>query len=674
MCRFTRKRFPSVVFSGLMMLLLSVPVFSQSAQILGPEDQSKQITVTFWLKQHDKAGLDELVRQMYDRNSPNYRHWLTPQQYQARFAPTTADIAVVRDYLSANNLHVVYTDKMNHAVTVRGAVADVQRASGVQINRAIINGEVHRVPSGEPAVSGAAGKLVSVVQGLSDFAYQNYAQRPIDPDTGKPMAVSPLSKFGPAEKFFNDNCLRGTQTLDFKTTKSGPYAIYSGARYGGPITAGPPNLPPCGYDAPEVETAYGLTSLYKQKLNGTGQTIAIVDAYGSDTITTDANTFAQINGLPALNDNNFAIFYPTGPTTCGNNTPTPCGWDTETSLDVEWSHSVAPGASIALVLALNNSLTYLDLSDLFAIETQIAPVISNSWGIPEAELIEGDPGELIVENNIAETAAALGISINFATGDYGDYLQATGTKTVSMPAAAPYATGVGGTSMFLNSNHSIELQTGWGTNLTRIAAATPNPPLIPPDFFGFYFGAGGGASGYWAKPSYQNGLSGTWRLVPDISYLADPYTGVEIIDTEAIEGGQFIAVYGGTSLATPMFSAMWAISVQSAGTWLGQAAPLLYTLPADAITDVVQQEGPNNVSGFTVTPPSAPVYYSPSELLAPVQTAEFMGLLYNGTSTRWYAIGFGTDSSLTTGPGWDDVTGLGTPNGASFVSAVAGDK
>jgi len=675
----TRRIFSAVVFASLAVLLIAVPAFTQpvsrgralsNAQILGAEDPAKQIAVTFWLKQHDKAGLDEMVRQMYDRNSPNYHHWLTLKEYQARFAPSAGDMAIVRRHLAANDLHVVAIDKLNHAVTARGTVADVERATSVQLNRVLINGEVHRLPSAEAVISGAAGKLVYAVQGLTDTRYKNHVARPIDPDTGKPMAVVPLSHVGPAQKFFNANCLRGTQTKHFMTGGGGPYAVYSGARYGGSITAGPPNLPPCGYDAPQVDKAYGLTSLYGKKLDGTGQTIVIVDAYGSDTITSDANVFAAINGLPALTSSNFAIYYPTGPTNCGGNT---CGWDVETSLDVEWSHSVAPGANIALVVALDNSNSSLDLAVLYAIDNLLGPVISNSYGIEEAALAASEPSELIVENNINETGAALGISVNFSSGDDGDFLLTYGSKTVSMPASSPYATSVGGTSLFLNLDSSMKMQTGWGTNLTRIADVSPNPPIIPPLQIGFYFGAGGGTSGVWRKPSYQGSLHGKWRLVPDIGMVADPYTGAEFIDTEG--GQQFISVVGGTSLACPTFSGIWAIATQAAGAWLGQAAPILYDLPADAINDVIAQNGPNNVSGTTNSPPAPPIYYSPEELVAPVQNStEFMSLLYNGTSTRWYAISFGTDSSLTTGPGWDNVTGLGTPNGANFVTAVAAAK
>jgi subtilase family serine protease len=134
-------------------------------------------------------------------------------------------------------------------------------------------------------------------------------------------------------------------------------------------------------------------------------------------------------------------------------------------------------------------------------------------------------------------------------------------------------------------------------------------------------------------------------------------------------------VVGGTSLACPMFSALWAISAQAAGTWLGQAAPILYTLPADAITDVVATNGPDNVSGITRIPPNPAVIESADALAAPLgNTTEYVSTLFNGVSTRWYVLTFGTDSSLTTGPGWDDVTGLGTPNGANFVAAVAAAK
>jgi len=666
------------LLSCLLVLFVASPALAQAArggglagaQILGPETLSKQITVTFWLKQQNKAAFDELVRQMYDKSSPNYHHWLTLQQYKEKFAPRAADLAVVRQHLANNHLAVVATDKLNHYVVARGSVADVQRAAGVQLNRVSLNGEVHRLPAAIPAVPGAAGAVVNAVQ-VSDLRYENHTARAIDPDSGKPVPPVPLS-VGNNGLFFTGNCFRPPQTKTFKTPGGGPRAVYSGNRYGSNINSGPPNLPYCGYDANEIQKAYGLKSLYKSHLDGTGQTVAIIDAYGSDTIQADANAFSQLNNLPQLSSSNFQISMPTGPTSC-NSDCVNGSWNVETSLDVEWAHAVAPGANIALVLAADNSFTNLDLSILYAIETGLAPVVSNSWGIGEIVLETYLPSELVVENTLNELGASLGVSVNFSTGDNGDFSYRLGVTTVSMPASSPYATGVGGTSLFLNPDKSIKLQTGWGNNETRVASYSPNPPVIPPLQLGFIYGGGGGTSEVWAKPDYQSGLTGSGRMLPDVSYVGDPYTGVEFIYTDPSSGQQLVGVVGGTSLSCPMFSGLWAIVAQAAGTWPGQAAPYMYSLPAEATTDVQAVSSSDNVAGVIYNPPNPPTYESPDDLAAPLgNTTNYVSALFNGLSTRWYVLTFGTDTSLTTGPGWDNVTGVGTPNGAAFVQGVVG--
>ena len=117
-----------------------------------------------------------------------------------------------------------------------------------------------------------------------------------------------------------------------------------------------------------------------------------------------------------------------------------------------------------------------------------------------------------------------------------------------------------------------------------------------------------------------------------------------------------------------MFSGVMAIAAQKAGHGLGQAAPLVYNLPSGAVTDVVAYSSPNNVTG---TVNGSPV--SADSLAQPLQnTTSYYSALYNSPfSTRWYVLTFGTDTSLTTGPGWDNVTGVGTPDGYNFVSAIA---
>lgn len=179
---------------------------------------------------------------------------------------------------------------------------------------------------------------------------------------------------------------------------------------------------------------------------------------------------------------------------------------------------------------------------------------------------------------------------------------------------------------------------------------------------------------------------------------ADPETGVEIIVTpDSVPGDtQFVEVFGGTSLSSPMFTAFWAIANQAAGGGpIGEAAPTLYELDGEAITDVDlrPQDTRLNVTGIINNPPSPPLFESADDLAGPgdegcttalvgnnevpitcasAKTTKFYvsALFQSSSSTRWDVFTFGTDSSLSTNPGWDNVTGLGTPNGESFIKAV----
>ena len=120
------------------------------------------------------------------------------------------------------------------------------------------------------------------------------------------MRESRPSAVGADGLFFSAECLRPPEAKAFTTNGSFPEAFYAGNRYGADITnTAPPNLPSCGYDAAEIQKAYGLDKVYKAGWDGTGQTIMIVDAFGSNTIVDDANLFSQLNGLPALTPSNF---------------------------------------------------------------------------------------------------------------------------------------------------------------------------------------------------------------------------------------------------------------------------------------------------------------------------------------------------------------------------------
>lgn len=240
-------------------------------------------------------------------------------------------------------------------------------------------------------------------------------------------------------------------------------------------------------------------------------------------------------------------------------------------------------------------------------------------------------------------------------------------------------TAIGGTSTFLNRQNGIKLQTGWGNNETLVADPKPNPPVIPPSIFGFVFGAGGGSSFYFPKPSYQNQLSGPHRHVPDISMNADSFTGNEIIITpDSVPGNPHeVDVLGGTSLSCPMFSGVWAIANQAAlnagiGTPLGQAAPLLYQLGGGNYrcqcygseyskqchwNDIRSAKSAAESDSRLPGPAAAARQTLPQRTLPqPVFDSLVCALV-------WYRYRPLNEPR-------DNVTGLGTPNGSSFINSV----
>jgi subtilase family serine protease len=645
----------------------STPRFVTKAQNLGPEDGSKIITVTLWLHQHNEAALDELARQMYTEGSPNYHRFLSLEQYGASFAPTEQEAALVSEFLKSHNLSVTSVDKYNHFVSAQGRVADVQNTFHVLINRFSLNGKTYRSNTSDASIDGPTRTLVKAVTGLNNLTLKPDHVAPIDPDTGKRLASVPLASAGSNGLAFEANCFRNSQTVQFTTKGGQPSAAYSGNRYGSDPGTPPPHAAPCGYDAAEMQKAYGLNALYNVGWAGQGQTIVIVDAFGSPTIQEDALTFSQMNNLPVPS---LTVHTPNGPTKYD------AGWATETTIDVEWSHAVAPHAKIALVAAGDNSFTNLNIGVLYAIENGLGNVISNSYSLPEVLLI-GDATDLLATASLNQLAAVLGISTDYSSGDSGDNFAGTADISADFPSTDIYATSVGGVSVFLNPDHTIQFQTGWGNNITRIADVPPNPPAIPPLHLGNTGGSGGGRSVFWPKPSYQGKLPGQFRQTPDVSWVADPYTGVEIIITPSGKPGhpQAVQVWGGTSVACPMFSGLWAIANQAAGTKapLGNAAPYMYQLSGNAISDIKPVSSTHNVSGFIYAPPSPPAYESPAALSAPLDgTTRFVSALYHSPiSGRWYVLSFGTDTSLIVRNGWDNVTGVGTPNGLPFVQAVA---
>jgi subtilase family serine protease len=319
----------------------------------------------------------------------------------------------------------------------------------------------------------------------------------------------------------------------------------------------------------------------------------------------------------------------------------PQGWYGEETLDVEAVHGMAPGARIVFVGAPNN---YQDLDAALnhVVDENLAQIVTNSYGF-DTELLP--PGFIKPQEDTLIQAVIEGIGVYFSSGDNGDESATEGYVTVDWPASSPWVTSVGGSSLAVGATNNRVFETGWGTSNYACNATT-----LVCTRSAWLYGAGGGVSAIFAEPNYQRnaGLNLTGRGVPDVAALADPQLGLLVGQTQTFPNGAQYDEYriGGTSLASPIFAGLMALADQKAGHPHGFANPLLYANPS-AFYDVGSVKTAvarrNFVNGVDATN----------------GTADFLRTLddYSGSTTQH------------TGPGWDNVTGLGTP-GVSFLTLL----
>lgn len=515
----------------------------------------------------------------------------------------------------------------------------------------------------DPVIDSSISSLVIKVGGVNTLGTKSLIARAKNPVTQKPMKtlVTDARKKPPT---FKRSCLSAPQTVSFSTAGSAPTATYTGNVYHAPIAN---EETECAYTPADLQKAYGLNHLYDLNLKGAGQTIAIVDSYGSPTLDRDLTLFTSAYHLPPVS---LAVYRMNAQTVVGPWTSEQQEWAMETDLDVEYVHAVAPEAQIALILAEDTDDEKL-AGISYILENNLAHVISNSWSVAEASV---DTTTKALYDTVLQSAAVRGVAVNFATGDNGDVDGVRGYIDTEFPADSPYVTAVGGTSLFVKDDGSLDFQTAWGTNLTPIAGPDSTGKIIPsaPQYAIAYEGSGGGVSRIFPKPNFQWAIAGQNRMIPDISYLGDPFTGVPIFTTTFDSNGNVVAdkltttTVGGTSLPTPMFSALWAIVNEAAGRSMGQAAPLLYALSPSAINDVVPHGSDHNVLGTFVGADGTTTALSALQLAGPDTNSPFISVLFSA-SQHTYVIAFGTDTSLAAAPGWDNATGLGTPNALEFV-------
>jgi len=640
----------------------NVPAGIRISQDLGRSAPSTEINITVRLNLNDKAAFDRAVDALYDHASPSFHKWMTSADLK-KYAPTEEQRQAVRQELQNHGLTILSTDPIGFSVRARGTIANVESAFNTEIHQFQYNGRVYRANVKDARLSGEAGNYVSTVAGLESHQVRPLIARAVNMRTGKPFAPLPLSKLSASSfppGFITNQCLFTPQTVTLEYGGVLPEAVYSGTVY-------EENGIPCAYQPQQLQTAYGLNAVYEQGLDGTGQTVVLVEGYGYPTIEKDSNAYFKLTGLPLLNKNNFSIIYPEGKPS-DPNAGILEGWEVEIAMDVQSAHTIAPGAKILVVATNGQDSEDFQYSIDYVANNGLGNSLSNSYE-EDLDLVSGALEQESWDEAL-EVATAQGVSVNFSTGDSGDNGVGSPVGAPGVPSVAPHATAVGGTSILNDVSHpGSTITTSWGDTLSFLAF--PGTVLDPPEPYGFIGGGGGGESIFWPKPSWQASLPGKGRQTPDVSALADPNTGVTIVVTE---GGvqELQCCWGGTSLSSPIFTAIWAIANQAAGAALGQAAPAVAALPYGGIQDVLPKtdSSANNVSG-TITDSNGTTAYSASQL--------FSGLLYgnknftsaflpvDGELLDW---GFGLDTSFTVTHGWDNATGYGTPNGLTFIDAV----
>ena len=598
------------------------PAMVRRAKDMGsvvPNLQLHGMSLVFNRSRAQEAGLQALIAAQQTPGSPLYHQWLTPDQFAARFGMAASDLAKVESWLEEQGFSIDGVSRSRDRIRFSGTAGQVAVAFGTELHYYNLNGEKHFAPAADLTVPSALAGVVEDVSNLSTF-------RP-KPRFRKPKA-------------------------DFTSSQSGHTYLTPG----------------------DVATIYDVNAAYSAGYTGKGESIAVVGQSSVDVadIENFQNALGQARKDPTL------VFVPQS----GNVAEFP-GDESESDLDLEYTTGMAPGASIYLVYVGDDPNKNVWDSIQYAVDKDIAPIISDSYGICEPAL---GTGGYASKNSILQQGAAQGESIITPAGDSGspDCEGLSGLSTaqqeqlaVDFPASSQYVTAMGA-SEFPNSvvcnlsTCSTPPPTYWQTanGADVISSALSGVPFpeqawnddAPPSNGNpaFLGAGGGGVSTFTARPSWQAqaglppGTSSTlstvtMRMVPDISLTgspnnagflycsSDPSTGI----TGSCSNGfrdvntTNLTLAGGTSFDAPIFAGLVALINQkekpptAAGVGQGVVAPILYQIAstkyATDFHDITAGNNNCSAAGTTVCPSAG-----------------------------------GSASSYSTGTGYDLATGLGS--------------
>ncbi len=515
------------------------------------------MTLTFVLRHDDEAGFQRYLGDVGDPQSTDYRHYLSAADQAERFGPSQQTYDAIAGWLATNRFTESDRSANRLTLTASASRADVERALAIRVDDYAGDGRTFFANDGDPALPADLAAHVQSIAGLSDRA------RP-----------APLSASAPPPDYFQ--CPQGTDPA--YCDLYGPLcAVYAGARATGEFLQDVEGTGKSVRDYAKSYNTYNenVQDYYEKclnndfgrpndtsivgggptpwnQVNGSGQTIGLVEF--DQFQTGDISAFLQLIGAPASQIANLSVVTIGAGASFG-------AAESEVVLDIDVAMSLAPAASVVVYSAsFGGAGSFQQVFNRMVGDG--VDVISNSWAYCENQTSQADVDGI---EAILQSAAVAGISVFSGSGDTGSTCLNGAANTIAVPASAPH---IGGRRHFARRGRGRRAsgETWWdGSN------ATPRT------------GQGGfGTSRFFARPAYQNGFtSGSMRSIPDVSIVADPATGFIICQADA-GGCPTGLMYGGTSMAAPVFASFAALLNQAAGTNLGFANERFYPLASTA--------------------------------------------------------------------------------------------
>jgi subtilase family serine protease len=610
---------------------------------LGPAAPGASVSAEVYLAGRDPAALARYAAAVSDPRSRLFHRYLTPPEVQASFGPTARQVAGVESWVIAAGMRV--TDVTAHYVTVSGTAAEARRAFGAVWHSYQVDGTTQQSPppgaalTAPESVAAAVLTVAPVQTGLPGYpATAGSVTRPRAATGTAPSTVtSPASA----------------------TVTTPPCSTY----YGQALATSLPDAygrtapyPICGYTAHQLRSAYGVPA----SLTGKGVTVAVVDPWRQQTAAQDFARFAAVHGQP-LRPGQFTQILPAGlDASCEGTTPGPVTPPRIETPEVEAVHDMAPNADIVYAGAKcdDGDATVQNLDALTTVtDRDLASIVVCPWNVTVSEATVS-PGLVASYEQVFRQGAAEGIGFYFGFRDRFNTPSGPG-PAVEYPVSDPWVTSVGGTSLAIGRDGRYEWETGWGDTQTTLSASGTGWASLPGTYFD---GSGGGTSALFRQPFYQRGIvpkrlsqaagsTVAMRVTPDIAADGDDVDTRLVFGetTSATPGGP--AAYrlvsaGGTSIACALIGGMQADAQQAAGTPVGFANPAIYArYGTAAYHDVTDHPlGPGSRLAVAV-PAGGP-----------------------GGGNQPLLVTLGTDQGPTATPGYDDVTGVGTPGPGYFAS------